>query len=130
MKLHEIANDDFKETDIPIIFHLLQNLLKKHTPVRFLRFNSQPNNWVDNVKIEYDDIKEVHSICVTMHDKDAKSHPYETLAWEIPKMTDRLVLEKREEGYVFFDSDWVDEPDETGGKARVTRRINGASNKR
>jgi hypothetical protein len=120
MKLNEIHKDDFTETDIPIIYNIMTGLLKKHIPIRYLRFSSQPNNWVDSVKIEYDDIKEVHSLCVTMHDKDAKSHPYETLAWEIPKMTDRLVLEKRNEGMVFYDPDWIDD-DLDGKKAKLSR---------
>jgi len=126
MKLHEIH--DFGETDIPIIYHLLENLLKKGTPVRYIRFSSEPNTWVDSLKIEYDDIRETHSICVTVHDKNATSHAYETLAWEIPSMTDRLVLEKRAEGYVFFDSDWID-VDEDGKKSKLAKRVLGTSNR-
>lgn len=111
MKLHEIHQDDFSESDIPIIYNLMKGLLKKGTPIRFIRFRKQKNVWVENVVVEYDDIKETHSLCVTMHDKDAKSHAYETLAWEIPRMVDRLVLEKWMEGWVFFDNDWVEDED-------------------
>jgi phosphatidylethanolamine-binding protein (PEBP) family uncharacterized protein len=121
MKLSEIKDTEFTETDIPIVYNLLQNLLKKHVPVRYLRFKSQPNNWVESVKIEYDDIKETHSLCVTMNDKDAKSHAWETLAWEIPKMTDRLVLEKRDEGMVFYDPNWMDENDDDEESLRSSR---------
>ena len=47
------------------------------------------------------------TMCVTMHDKNARTYAYETIAWEIPKMTDRVVLEKRDDGYVFYDPKWI-----------------------
>ncbi len=109
MRLNEIANDQLKETDIPIVYDLLQGLLKKGVLVRFIGVNHPPSTWVQNARIEYDHEREIHTICVTLQCTWPRMS--QTLAWQIPTQTDRLVLEKRKEGYVFFDSSWVDEHD-------------------
>jgi hypothetical protein len=106
MKLNEINKSELAEEDVPIIFHLMVGLLKKHIPIRYIRFKAELNTWVEGVSIEYDDIAEEYNFVVTLHDKDASSHAYSMICWVIPRMIDQLILEKRAEGFVFLDPDW------------------------
>lgn len=98
MKLNEIVN--LSDGDIPIIFDLMQSILDKGGIIHYKRFRDEDFT-VKKVQIDYDDIREVHTLTVSIHsDQDPT---LSAIAWQIPRMTDRLILKKQGKDWVFCD---------------------------
>lgn len=107
MKLSEI-----KDVDVPIIVDLLQNLLKKHETIHFLRFKGE-ENFVTGVEVKHEDHNgdEKDSVVVDITSNRSNINTSQSLAWEIPKLSDRLVLKKMDGEWVLYDPEWIEDDD-------------------
>ena len=101
MKLIEIT-----EAEVPLIYHLLRNLIKKHERIEFNRFKRE-QNVVWQVELSYDDIQDADYLRITFNDEAAKSFAFHTIAWVIPNHSDRLEIKKVGDHWELIDPSYL-----------------------